>query len=414
MRYLIVADDLTGANASGVLAAKIGIKALSCFYDAIPDDLDSYELVSISTNSRNIPPNEAYARVKEVLNKVYSSHIKVVTKRIDSTLRGNLGAELDAFLNYFQKFVAFVVPAYPDSGRITIGGRMLVNGRPLQETEVAKDPGSPINTSNVLDLLSKQTKQTIMHIPVEILLTDKVGPIVLNACERGIRIFVFDAATNEHIEKISKVVLGLNLNFIAVDPGPFTANLIANLHGKRRVLFLIGSTADFTKAQVRFLKLQLSYEVNTYEVNISDFLLLEERELSQEIEKLVKKILNESRESICITTSSKIDLDLFAEKLALSKTEVASKIDMVMARIGKRLLDSTLFTGLFVSGGDTTKAILEVLNAKGIEILGEIYPLVCFGKITGGRFNGLKIVTKGGLVGQIDTLGRSIAFLWTD
>jgi len=44
----------------------------------------------------------------------------------------------------------------------------LVNGTPLQLTEVAKDPKCPIRSSNVKELISSQTKRSIANITLDI------------------------------------------------------------------------------------------------------------------------------------------------------------------------------------------------------------------------------------------------------
>jgi len=81
----------------------------------------------------------------------------VVAKRIDSTIRGNLGAETDALLEVIDPdSIAVVVASYPDSGHATSGGYLLVEGMPVQETDVAKDPMNPITSSYIPDIIRKQ------------------------------------------------------------------------------------------------------------------------------------------------------------------------------------------------------------------------------------------------------------------
>jgi len=60
-----------------------------------------------------------------------------------------------------EGYRATVVPVYPKSGRICVGGYLLVNGTPLQLTEVAKDPKCPIRSSNVKELISSQRKEVL-------------------------------------------------------------------------------------------------------------------------------------------------------------------------------------------------------------------------------------------------------------
>ena len=81
----------------------------------------------------------------------------IVVKRINSTIRGNLGAETDALLEAIgPDSIAVVVASYPESGHVTSGGYLLVEGMPAQETDVAKDPINPITSSYIPDIIRKQ------------------------------------------------------------------------------------------------------------------------------------------------------------------------------------------------------------------------------------------------------------------
>jgi len=126
MLAAIIADDFTGANATGILLKKKGLKVTTLLNPNSNIDQVNAEVISISTNSRSIDPKEAYKRVYEATKTVIKS-TPYVAKRIDSTLRGNLGAEIDAALDAAgEGYRAVVVPVYPKSGRICVGGYLLV------------------------------------------------------------------------------------------------------------------------------------------------------------------------------------------------------------------------------------------------------------------------------------------------
>ena len=137
-KVVMVADDLTGANANCSLMKKIGLTACSLLnsFNEIPSDMD---VVAYTTNSRAIEPEEAYKRVREGLKKLKDDEVILYSKRIDSTLRGNLGSELRAFLDELEDYIGICVPAYPDSGRIVVNGTMIVNGSLLMNTDAGKD-----------------------------------------------------------------------------------------------------------------------------------------------------------------------------------------------------------------------------------------------------------------------------------
>ena len=57
----------------------------------------------------------------------------IVLKKIDTALRGHLGAELDAAIAAAGAAEAFVLPAIPRVGRTTVGGEQRIDGvEPIQ------------------------------------------------------------------------------------------------------------------------------------------------------------------------------------------------------------------------------------------------------------------------------------------
>ena len=126
-------QDLTGANATGVLLKKMNYKAYTVMNtERIElETLSDCDCVLYPTDSRGVESEIAYNRVYNVCNLLKNDEVKVYSKRIDSTLRGNLGSETDAMLDGLgEDYVAIVAPCFPSSGRIVIGGYMLVEGIP--------------------------------------------------------------------------------------------------------------------------------------------------------------------------------------------------------------------------------------------------------------------------------------------
>ena len=109
MKGIIVADDLTGANASGALVKKLGLSVCSLFS---LQDAPEVDVLSYSTDSRGVAPQEAYRRVYDAFTRL-GKGANFCNKRIDSTLRGNIGAEIDGALDALgEDYRAVVVPIY--------------------------------------------------------------------------------------------------------------------------------------------------------------------------------------------------------------------------------------------------------------------------------------------------------------
>lgn len=151
MKLIIVADDLTGANVSNSLLAKNGLKVGSI--DTLNDvnNFGKYDALGFHTDSRGDEPQIAYQKVFNYTKKLKSDDISFYNKRIDSTLRGNIGAEIDGMLDALgANYTAMVVPAFPSSGKIVVGNFLLVDGVMLEDTDVKNDPTSPVTTSRVV------------------------------------------------------------------------------------------------------------------------------------------------------------------------------------------------------------------------------------------------------------------------
>lgn len=426
LKSIIIADDMTGSNVSNSLLAKDGYKVGTI---SNMDELNvykEYDALGIHTDSRSVTSKEAYEIVKKKLLKLKNLETSFFTKRIDSTLRGNNGAELDAMMDILDNdVVAVVVPSFPDSGKIVIGNYMLVNGIPLELTDVKNDPTSPVNTSRVINVFKEQTNREIAVISMETVLEGKeaIKDTILAVKENGAEIILIDACTNEDIEIIAKATLESKLKFIAVDPGTFTYYLVKNSKEKgkyknqQKILFVIGSVSNIAISQIA----RFRAEHNPYVVRINAKALLdaEKREVEKNrIENVVLSHLKDYEMFLLATMTEKeekIDLNFEAEKYGLSKQEASTIISKHTADIGNRVaktLGNTL-GGLYTSGGDITKAFLELTGTSGIQIKGEIIPLAVYGTIMGGELHGKSIVTKGGLIGDEYTLSQCAEYLHT-
>jgi uncharacterized protein YgbK (DUF1537 family) len=86
-----------------------------------------------------------------------------IYKKVDSVLRGQVTAEVEAAMRQLKLQRALLLPANPSLGRIIRGGRYYVGGKPIHETEFARDPEHPRRSARVLELLSHPAMSPI-HI----------------------------------------------------------------------------------------------------------------------------------------------------------------------------------------------------------------------------------------------------------
>ncbi len=79
---IIVSDDLTGANDSGVQFAKHGIPTVVCIDDCqLPDPASEGTACVINVESRSLSPEEAYRKWGRLLESIDLSSYQIVFKK---------------------------------------------------------------------------------------------------------------------------------------------------------------------------------------------------------------------------------------------------------------------------------------------------------------------------------------------
>ena len=226
-----VADDLTGATTTGVLLARSKARTAVFFNEEAAEKaegVDQLDAILISSNSRPLPANEAYDKVTSATLALKRMGVKYFSKRIDTTLRGGVGVEIDAMLDHVDEdAVAVVVPAMPQSRRILVGGYSVIDGVALINTPVAHDVRTPVTENYIPKLLSGQTRRKIGLVTLSHVLAgqEAIRDALKEQRQEGCEVIVVDAITLEDVEEIAKACIELKWNVVAVDPGPFTSKL---------------------------------------------------------------------------------------------------------------------------------------------------------------------------------------------
>jgi len=154
----VVADDLTGAAELGALGLRYGLSAEVLIAGRPGGDS---ELVCVDTDSRGCPPAEAGRRASIAARELLSSDAKWIYKKVDSVLRGQVVAELEAVMKALSLPRTLLVPVNPSLGRIIRRGQYLIQGKPIQETDFRFDPEYPRRSSDVRQLLGDSVSAAI-------------------------------------------------------------------------------------------------------------------------------------------------------------------------------------------------------------------------------------------------------------
>jgi uncharacterized protein YgbK (DUF1537 family) len=100
-KIVIIADDLTGAADTGVQFCPFFDETVLVPYHQLPNVFATTpdavsQAMSIYTNSRALEADTARERLGSVASQFSQSKPKWIYKKVDSCLRGNLGAEIEA------------------------------------------------------------------------------------------------------------------------------------------------------------------------------------------------------------------------------------------------------------------------------------------------------------------------------
>ena len=157
----IIADDLTGAmDGSGYIACR-GFSTLIILDMGVSSTAD---VVVINTDSRADDASTAREKVKQAVRNLVG---RMIYKKIDSTLRGNIGVELEAVREELAFKKAIVAPSFPAMGRTTVGGILLLDGVRVSQTQFARDPICPVEESHIPSLLEQSTHCCVGNVGVE-------------------------------------------------------------------------------------------------------------------------------------------------------------------------------------------------------------------------------------------------------
>lgn len=391
-RVLVIGDDLTGSNATGARFARAGLRTISVSgVERVSCAMDADVLV-INTGTRHLGAETARALVQEAAKAV--SPVELLSKRVDTTLRGNVGAEVDALLDVLESGTrALVVPAFPDAGRTTVGGLHLVDGVPLAETSAARDPLTPVAFSRVATLLRHGTDRRIAEVPLDVVEAGSRA-VADRLASTDALLVVCDATSNAHLVTIAEAAALLQAEratrWLSVDSGPFAVLLATALgigpgeHPLPPVLAVVGSITATTREQV--LELEQLSRARFVDVTPGG---LDARQIADQAAELMRS----GARVIGIRTW------VPGAEERVDRT-TAARIPGVLAEAAALLLAEHTFGGLYATGGDIADAVTGSLGSDGFAIETEVLPLAVAGRLVGGPHDGLPFATKGGLIGD--------------
>jgi len=361
------------------------------------------------TETRNANRAEARRFVTEACGHLRHLDFRAVYKKVDSALRGRLGTEIHTTMVELDLDLAILAPAFPEAGRVTVGGYHLVHGIPVDRTEVGRDPGAPVRGSYLPHLLDGHPDLRVCLLPLEDVNKGADHVLTLLHSYRGVgrTLVVADAASQEDLQTVARAAS-------LIDPIPLlcglaglasavseTLGLSADAPAQTAsetgpTLFVVGTHESVTRDQVSLLK--RSERVSEWEVHADHAAFAWERPHVPTVIGEISDTLERERHAI---------LSLVGLHAGMHR-EDADLAMQVLGEMGQRIVGRVRPSRVVVSGGWTAVKLLRALEVDGVRIRQQIDVGTPLCEAVGGHYEGTEIVIKGGALGHPDTLLKAI------
>lgn len=396
--WLILADDLTGAADCAIAFGRRG-RTAAVTWGEIADASDhQLPVLAYDAASRGLSAKAAAARHADVLARL--SGERILFKKIDSTLRGQPAAETTAALAHLKSrsgsaFGVFA-PAFPATGRTTIDGRILVNGRRLEDAEVwQRDHTYP--NADLVDVLATAGIRG-EKVALAAVRGGKLKAVFARLAGEGDVVAACDAETDHDLHLIAEASLHASpATFFIGSAG--LAHALASLDAtdaaeplqiparSSGTLIVVGSLAGASRSAARTL--QATGTVMHFPVEPAT-LLAHGTDRATLAADVTKRLSAGGDALVEIMMDDHPDMSLgpqLAQGLADAIATVAPAIGAFAA-----------------TGGETAAALLSRFGVNGIRLADEIEPGVSLG-LTLGQLS-IPIATKAGAFGDEYSLIR--------
>jgi uncharacterized protein YgbK (DUF1537 family) len=393
LRFWVIADDLTGALDTAAPFATHGWRTCvvpwpgsepRALATALRAAARTHDAVVIDTASRHLAGRTAAQRVRAVVTAARrvdgtGGRRRGFFKKIDSTLRGNVAAELTAFRAATGVACLPLAPAFPAQGRTTRNGAVWVDDRPLSASPAARDALGPAVSGDLARLAPRGALE------------------------------VFDARTDADLRRIATRLAGESrLGSVAGSGG--LAGAIAAQFGSRRqpsvprlapgaagVLVVSGSAHQAAHAQARAL---VAAGALGLVVPIDARASGRDRRATEAV---ATAALASGRAVVLVCPALPAGARVTPRRAAAAAQRLAA--------LAGALVTAGTVGAVFSVGGDTTAALVAVMGWAPLAVDGGLVPGVAVVRLApprGRRAGPSWLMTKSGAFGDPQTLRRLV------
>ncbi|PRX99688.1 four-carbon acid sugar kinase family protein [Allonocardiopsis opalescens] len=377
----VVADDLTGAGDAALQFLHAGWSTELL----LAPGASGAEVVAVSTDSRALGADTAAHAAGASARTLREAGARHLYKKVDSTLRGPVRAEIDAVRRAWSPAATAVVcPAFPAAGRTVRDGVLLVDGVPVAETGFGADPVTPVAESHVPTLLGAA------HLRLES--DDPVANAAALAAAGGV--VAVDAEDDADLRRIAAAVARLGDGAIPVGSAGLAvpvARAWAELAVPAPVLLVVTSLHAASRAQVAVLAERHPGCV----ARPPAAALADDAAWADWCEQLRRR--QADAEDLLVLTAPE-------ERAAGVGSALVNRR---FGALAAGLAAAHPVAGIVATGGDGARAVVDALGARGIALVGEVAAGIPVGTLVGGALPGRRVVTKAGGFGAPDALLRA-------
>ena len=408
-QLLVIADDLTGAADCGAACARHGLSTdIVLGSDNCSEDVD---VLSVDADTRHLSADQAAAKTTAALRRHAGNGTRLLFKKLDSTLRGNVAAELAAVIEACRtgarRPVAVLAPAFPAHGRTTRNGRQHIHGVPLEHTEMGRC-GDAVHRSHLREILETAGLSSALLALDLVRCGDEALGLSMQHLAQQADVLVCDAETDQDLRAIADASMTIGPGVLWAGSAGLAYHLpvaagversltapLTQLLASGPTLFVAGSLSSVTRQQVAALA--ASPGLALFEVPIATLLAGEQSPQWHATMQAVEQQLRSGADLLVLPAA---DLQAHAGSGPLITAAIARLVQPCSAIAG----------ALVATGGETARAVMDSWDIRRFRVRAELEPGFPL-SVTVGWKRQLPVLTKAGAFGNGNTLLHCRQFL---
>ncbi|MRS89660.1 four-carbon acid sugar kinase family protein [Enterobacteriaceae bacterium RIT714] len=372
----VIADDFTGATDIASFMVNAGWKVV--LFNGVPVeafDQENIDAVVIALKSRSILAKTAVEQSLCASNWLKSKGCKrqlfKYCSTFDSTKEGNIGPVTDALMENLGAPITLICPAVPDNGRTILQGHLFVKGQLLNQSGMEHHPVTPMKESSLKKLMEAQSAGRCDVINLDTIKNhaEDIPDALARLAENKIKYVICDVLDNNDLLTIARETAdfalvtgaaGIGYAIAALDTMHKSTDKPAFAISKEGAsIVLSGSCSSMTNQQVNF------YQQRASSLALDVEKILHQPAYLQTVTAWVLTHKNDVLAPMVYATQPPQIIEIIQKNYGAEF--VSEKIESFFATLAHNLSKEG-FNKFIVAGGETSGAVSQGLNIKGMMI----------------------------------------------